>query len=339
MKISFDSRVLQHPYFTGVENYTKAILEHLTQVMEVITLVSNTKNKFIAHLYLHCIVPFRQEKLLFCPANIAPLYIFKKKKLVITIHDMAFMTYPQSFSPLFRYYYRFVMPSVIKRADAIITISNSSKREILNYFPKVEEKLEVIPLGVESVFSVDVNIEKKRQILYVGSLNERKNFRAVLEAFSLLEIDCQLIMVGSMSKNFTLDSKSSQVLNAAKKNNRIIFKEHIERTELIALYNTATLLIFPSFYEGFGLPPLEAMACGTPVITSNISSMPEVCGDAALYVDPYSIKDIALKIELLFYDELLQQEMIAKGHLHVKQFSWEKAALKHKKLFEQVLQR
>ncbi len=337
MNITFDARVLTHSYFTGVENYTNAILKQLHELMNVTIEAPSTTNKLLAHIHTHFLLPFRSSELLFCPANIAPFYIPKSKKLVVTIHDVAFMRYPKSFSPLFQYYYRCIMPRIIRRANAIITISENSKNEILHYYPEAKGKLEVIPLGIDSVFSKDTRIEKRNYILYVGSLNERKNFKAVFEAFSLLHIDCQLLIVGSVSKNFSLDTKSRELLKEAKKNRNIVFKDHIDRNELIRLYNAATLLIFPSFYEGFGLPPLESMACGTPVISSNVSSMPEVCGDAALYVDPHNSKEIALAIERLFNDASLRQAMIIKGHNRVKQYSWKAAALKHREVFKKVI--
>ena len=282
-------------------------------------------------------MPFKAGDILFAPANIAPLFVPKSRKLVITIHDVAFLTYPQSFSKFFRFYYRWLMPKVIKRADRIITISEASKKEIIKYYPQASEKIGVVYLGLDARYTVKKDIEKEKIILYVGSLNERKNFSAVIRAFELLERDdYRLFIVGNFSGNFSISEQNRKLLERAKKNPMIEFKSDVNDSKLIRFYNQAKIFLFPSFYEGFGLPPLEAMACGTPVIVSYLSSMPEVCGDAALYADPYDINDISKKMQMLLEDKLLQKEMAERGLEYVKRFTWEKAAKKHMEVFEKV---
>ncbi len=296
-----------------------------------------SNNKYLAHLWSHFVLPFKNGDVLFCPANTAPIFVPKNKKLVVTIHDVAFITHPKSFSTFFRIYYKLIMPIIIKRANKIITISHFSKQEIVKYYPDAKNKIEVIHLGLDEKYRIIQKTQKENQILYVGSLNERKNFKAVLKAFYRMQINCKLLVVGNFSSNFVLDDESLSLIKEAKKNDNIVFKSNVTDEELVDIYNASKLFLFPSFYEGFGFPPLEAMACGTPVITSNVSSMPEVCGDAALYVDPHNIDDITSKIELLLSDEALQHSMIEKGLLHVKQFRWEKAAKEHLKILQSVL--
>jgi glycosyltransferase involved in cell wall biosynthesis len=126
-------------------------------------------------------------------------------------------------------------------------------------------------------------------------------------------------------------------LDDAKKNKNIIFKQNLDDKSLVYEYNISTLFIFPSFYEGFGLPPLEAMACGTPVVTSSVSSLPEVCGNAVSYCDPYNTKDILKKMEFILNDIPLQNEMIAKGLQRSKSFTWKKSAEKHIEVFLKLL--
>lgn len=340
MKIIFDGRVLTHTHFTGVENYTKSIYHYLTKKTNVLLLKPKSKNKYLTHLWNHFILPFKHADLLFCPANIAPFFVPKNKKLVVTLHDVAFLTYPDSFSSFFRSYYQWLVPKVILRADKIITISQASKNEIIRYYPFAKNKIEVISLGLDNHFHLLQNIEKKNQILYVGSLNTRKNFTSVIKAFDQLPYDqYQLVIVGNFSSNFHLDKQTQDLLEKAKRNPNIEFKSHISDDELTLLYNESKLFLFPSFYEGFGLPPLESMACGTPVITSNLSSMPEVCGDAAIYIDPHSVEDISLKIQTVLNDEALQQKLINKGLEHIKQFTWEKATDEHIKVFKEVLEK
>jgi len=346
MKLIFDYRVLTHKNYTGVENYAKNIFENIvetrlaiksTTTEEINIAKPKTANKYLAHLWTHFILPFQRGHVLFCPANIAPIYVPKNKKLIITIHDVAFLSYSKTFSKFFKFYYKFIIPINIKRANKIITVSNSSKKEIEKYYPYSNGKIEVIYLGSSKKFKC-LGLKKKKQILYVGSMNERKNFIGILLAFNNLNLsDITLVMVGNYSTNFDLTNEAQEILNEAKLNPYIVFKSAIDNDELVKLYNESQLFVFPSFYEGFGLPVLEAMACGTPVICSSITSLPEVGGDAVVYCDPYNIDNIKEKIELVLGDENLQKEMSIKGLQRAKEFSWEKAAKEHLKVFNEVL--
>ncbi len=331
MKLIFDARMLTHKSYTGIENYTKYILGNLSKKIDITVSKPKTTNKYLSHLWNHLILPFSSGDILFCPATSAPIVVPKNKKLVMTVHDVAFLTYPKSFSKLFQIYYSFLLPRNLERADAIITISEVSKKEIVRFFPNFKDKIEVIPLGIDDKYRVVKTLKKKQRILYVGSINERKNLIGTIEAFEKLpkELGYILIIVGNFFDIFSLSHKMKETLKRAKNNNKIIFKQDLDDEALIEEYNVATIFIFPSFYEGFGLPPLEAMACGTPVITSNISSMPEVCGDAAVYVDPYDINDISKKIEFLITNQEERERLIKKGLKRVKHFTWEKSAKKH----------
>ena len=338
MKLIFDARVLNHKVYTGVENYATNIVENIKKYIDINISKPKSRNKYIAHLWTHSVLLFKKGNLLFCPANVAPIFVPKGKKLIVTIHDVAFQTYPNSFSTFFRLYYKFIIPINIKRADKIITVSQSSKCEIEKYYPFAKEKNEVIYLGVEQSFK-RLNIQKKKQILYVGSMNERKNFSSVLKAYALLDNnDYTLVMVGRFASNFALDDATKVLIDTAESNPLIEFKSDVCNDELVKIYNESMLFIFPSFYEGFGLPALEAMACGTPVVCSDTTSLPEVGGDAVVYCDPNNLNDIVEKMEMVLSDEKLQQDMIEKGLKRAKQFTWEKAAQEHLKVFEEVLQ-
>ena len=341
MKVIFDGRVLGHRVFSGVENYAANIYEALALKMMVSLVKPSSTNRYMQQLWEHTKLPFlvSESDLLFCPANIAPIWLPRKTKLVLTLHDVAFKTFGGSFSKIFSKYYSFVIPWNIRRANEIITVSEASRHEIIKFYPEAEKKISVISLGIGKKFRVLPGIRKKRQILCVGSINERKNIAGVIEAFERLPggLGYTLVIVGNFFGNFSLSSRMQKVLDQAALNSSIVFKEKLDVDALVYEYNISSCLVFPSLYEGFGLPPLEAMACGTPVITSNLSSMPEVCGSAALYVNPYDVSDISEKIQLLFEDELLQKEMITKGLKHVGCFTWEKAAKKHIQVFEKVL--
>ena len=169
-------------------------------------------------------------------------------------------------------------------------------------------------------------------------MNIRKNFIGVLKAFEQMDDKSyKLLIVGSFSSNFNVDVEIQKLIINAKQNSNIVFKSGINNDELMELYNESILFVFPSFFEGFGLPVLEAMACGTPVICSDKSSLPEVGGDAVLYCNPYEISDIKHKIELVISDKVLQNRMAQKGLKRANGFSWDKAAHEHIKLFEELL--
>jgi len=230
------------------------------------------------------------------------------------------------------------MPVVVKRADTIITVSNYSKNEIEKYYPLSKGKIDVIYLGFDEGFKALDNIKKKNQILYVGSINKRKNLIGVIKAFELLnQKDFTFLIVGNFSTNFSMNENDKMILEKAKTNTNIEFKSGISDEQLVRLYNESKLFVFPSFYEGFGLPVLEAMACGTPVVCSDSSSLPEVGSDAVVYCAPHNIEDIKEKIEMVLGDEVLQQKMIQKGLERAKEFSWEKSSDEHVKVFKEIL--
>lgn len=333
MLILFDGRVLSHKKYTGVENYTKKIYEFLKNDKNIKIDKPNISNKYLSHLWLHFILPFKKFDTLFCPANIAPIFLPKSKKLVFTLHDISFLTYSNTFSSVFGRYYRFLVPYNIKRAQTIITVSNYSKEQIEKYYPYSKGKVKVIYHGIDSSFRKLENIKKENQILYVGSLNKRKNFLGVIKAFELInDSSFELLLVGDFSDTFSLDDESINLIEKARNNPKIKFLSNINNKELIELYNKSKVLLFPSFYEGFGFPILEAFACGTAVITSNTSSLPEVGKDAAIYCNPTNIEEIAERLKEVLYDDLLQKEMIKKGLEVVLNFTWEKSIIEHKKI-------
>jgi glycosyltransferase involved in cell wall biosynthesis len=341
--IAFDGRVMQHRQHTGVEMYAEQLFKELGQTCELRLLLPPSGSKYLQHFWEHIVLPLRLHgsELLFCPANIAPLWLPKKKKLVVTLHDTAFLAYPQSVSKVFGRYYRWLVPKNLRRADAIITVSQASKEEIERHYPDAKGKIQVIYSGLSGRFSPLPEREKNNMILYVGSLNIRKNFISLIRAFEALpeSLDCRLTVVGGFSDHFELPTEVQRVLQCARENPKIAFLSNLLPEELREQYAAAKLFVFPSLYEGFGFPPLEAMASGTPVIVSERSAMPEICADAALYVDPLDSEDIARKIQTLLEDDALRSEMIDRGLQHVQQFKWSDTAKKHREVFQKVLGR
>lgn len=340
MKVVVESGILLREGFSGVEVYTKSLLEAMEKEHPFTRVMPKKRGRLERQKWLHTTLSkeVSGHDLLFCPANIAPWSLSKKTKLIVTLHDVAFKRYPDTFSKAFRLYYNLLIPRVIKRADQLITVSDVSKEEILSAFPYAKGKIEVIPIACDPIFTSDQSVKKEKTLLYVGSMNERKNFVGAINAFEALEKEeYTLQMVGNFYESFALSNASKEVLERAKKNPKIEFVKGVSNEKLSLLYRKATLFLFPSFYEGFGIPPLEAMASGTPVITSQKTSMQEVCEDAALYVDPHDQASLIEAMRTLLDSSHKREEMMQKGLLQSKKFSWEATAKKHWELFERVV--
>lgn len=227
--------------------------------------------------------------LLFCPANMAP--IFYKQKIV-TLHDIAFKKFPQGFSWKFRLIYRIFIPLILKNSKLIITASQFSKSEIMSDYGVPSEQIVVIYHGINPIFSPDSSCTKRDFILGVSSLEPRKNFKGLIEAFKQMQdSSIKLFIIGEKNSLFKkLDLEEHQ---------NIQFLGRVSDEELVSYYNSALAFVYPTFYEGFGLPPLEAMSCGTAVIIAQTECLLEICSNAALACDPYNIDDIKDKIQLL----------------------------------------
>ena len=342
MKLAIDGRVLTHKQITGVERYTIGLIEAFDKIgVPYDLIIPSIGNRYLQHFWQHIILPTKAKSydILFCPGNIAPIWKPEKTKIVVTIHDLSFLYFPSAYSRAFRNYYRFAMPRILRISDAVLTVSDSEKQRILSQYPFTGNKLYAIHSGINTEFlSCNVTYEKGNYILYVGSLNEKKNFQGVIKGFYNIinKIDCKLLVIGGTSNTFKKNSKMRAILQEIPED-KILFKEYMDKKKLVGLYRKARLFLFPSFYEGFGFPPLEAMACGCPVVTSNTSSLPEVCGDAAYYVDPYSIENIAQGIYRVLIDENLRKTLIKKGLERVKLFCWKKAAKRILEVFEEVM--
>lgn len=274
----------------------------------------------------------REHPLLINLANTAP--IFYKNK-ISTLHDVAFLRYPKNFSWKFRTIYKVLIPLVISTSKTLVTVSEFSKSEIFKSYNTPLEKIKVIPNAASNIFT-----EKKTQsacgpyLLAVSSLSTQKNFHGLIDAFNSLNIkNINLKLVGDFSRNFA----DAKLLQAIDSNESIELLGRVSDEKLKELYSHALAFVFPSFYEGFGIPPLEAQACGCPVISSNVASLPEVCGDSVLYCSPYEISDIAEKIELLLNRKDIREELISKGYQNILRFNWHSSAQKLLKLTQNLL--
>lgn len=255
-------------------------------------------------------------------ANTAP--VFYKNKICV-VHDIAYERFPQTFNWKFRLFYKFVIPKILKNSRKIMTVSKFSRNEISQLYGIQSDRIDIVYNSVNTTFK-NIRIEnKEKYILAVSSLHYQKNFHSLIEAFDGLgDENIKLFLVGEINKNFT----NLNLLEKVKNNTNIIFIGRVSDEELARLYSNAICFVFPSFYEGFGIPSLEAQSCGCPVVCSNAASLPEIYGDSVVYFNPYNVEDMRGKIQMVLNDENLQNELRAKGFENIKRFSWEESAQK-----------
>jgi glycosyltransferase involved in cell wall biosynthesis len=328
MRVHVNGRYLVQR-LTGQQRYAQEIVARLAERMDVIRPPGGAKG-VRGHLWEQMSLPGRVNGgLLWSPSTTGPLRVTRQ---VVTIHDCAFFDQAQCFSRAFAAWYQFLIPRLARAARRIITVSEFSKRRIVELCRVGDEKVVVVASGVGEQFrehSVEEVEEVKRRlglprryVLCVGSLEPRKNLPRLLEAWRLVQpkLDgISLVLVGAKSHVFREAGLSAPPP-------AVHLAGYLHDDSLAAVYGGADVFVYPSIYEGFGLPVLEAMASGVPVITSNITSLPEVAGEAAVTVDPMAIEAIAAAIERVALDGALRDELIVRGKERVKQFTWEKSA-------------
>ena len=259
----------------------------------------------------------------FSPGYNCPLLFLNRS--VITIHDLNHIDIEHNSSFLKKIYYELVMKRACKKSLKVLTVSNFSKRRICEWAGISSSRVLVVGNGVSEEF---LNTESRvtnsegEYILVVSNRKKHKNESRILSAFHMANIPPSVKLV------FTGDPDESLENEIERKNlqDRVIFKGRVGNSELASLYKESLFLLFPSLYEGFGLPVIEAMSSGTAVITSTTTSLPEVAGDAAILVDPENTEEIALAIGNLYYNPDLKKELIEKGFIQAKKFTWEKTA-------------
>jgi glycosyltransferase involved in cell wall biosynthesis len=271
----------------------------------------------------------------------------KQGRSVLTIHDLCFLVYEKYAIKSARLHYGRRIKSYAQRADVIITVSENSKGDIINYLGIPPETIFVIPEGKDDKFKPQNDPEtvseirnkyglRRAFILHVGTLEPRKNLVGLIRAYhrSRARKEYQLVMAGGKGWMYKEIFKTVGKLGLSRE---VIFTGYVPEDDLPALYNASSLFVFPSLYEGFGLPPLEAMACGTPVITSSVSSLPEVTADAAILVDPFNIEEIKDSIDSVLSDQELASSLKKKGLERAALFTWEKTAQKTLEVYRRVL--
>lgn len=270
-------------------------------------------------------------------------------KVIVTVYDMVYKVFPET---MYNSNYRRLEKNLrysVDRADTIITISESSKREIIKYLNVDPNKIEIVPPGVEmEAYNRQFDKDKLMQVkdkynlpeefmLYLGTLEPRKNIESIIDAFSLYkksnEDSIKLVIAGNKGWMYESIFERVKSLNIE---DQVVFTGYVDENDKPYVYEMSTIFIFPSLYEGFGIPVLEAMASKVPVITSDISSLKEVCGDAALFVNPKDLDAICDDITKLRQNPNIGKQLIEKGLTRCKNFTWEKSAAKLINIYEKL---
>jgi len=274
-----------------------------------------------------------------------------KGKFLVTIHDLTLFFYPETAKetgPIKRVAFRLVMSRACKNSAKIIAVSKNTKDDIIKYFKTDPDKIVVIPEAADDKVFIEPSkklIQNLKStyhfahfpiILYVGQWRPHKNIVGLIEAFSKLKkkIPSKLVIIGKIDPKHKSVQETIDKLNLK---SDIVMPGFVSNEELAAWYKIASVFVFPSFYEGFGLPGLEAMAAGTPVVASKTSSLPEAYQDAAIYFDPGNSSEIADKIELVLEDDSLRQDLIKKGKAQVAKYSWKRTAEETLKIYKEVI--
>jgi glycosyltransferase involved in cell wall biosynthesis len=364
MKIGIEAERANLPNPTGVEHYAAQLIKNLAKLDSVNQYVLYFRTKpqdWFYHLpknFSLRVIPFPKFwtqlrlslEMLTHPVDVllilaSALPIYHPKNSIATVHDIAFEMFPQAFTTFMRNYLIWSTRFAVRHAAKLITVSESTKNDMVKYYRTDAGKIEVVYLGLDPEFKpltyeqVQPVLDKyglvfQKYVLFVGTLQPRKNITRLVDAFIELKnknhIEEKLAIVGGKG---WLWQPIVKKIEEAGVGDSIKFLNYVPQSELPAIYAGSSLLTLPALYEGFGLPPLEAMACGVPVVVSNISSLPEVVGDAGFLVDPNSTESIRSGLLTVLTDKNLRAEMIRKGFVQAKKFTWQETAQKILNLF------
>jgi glycosyltransferase involved in cell wall biosynthesis len=355
-RILVNSRFLMNPV-TGVQRYAREMVNALRDAGQgwhdlLLAVPGRVSCDFGAgiqvvedrcglsgHLWEQVRLPVIMRKtkadLLWSPCGSGPVSVGRQ---LVTIHDASVFACRRCFRWTYGTYYRTLLPLLSKRVLRVITVSEFSRSELVSYKICSSEKISVIHNGISAwAFcsrSKKAPLYGDRYVLSVGSRDPRKNISRLLTAWGMIPSDLKrgtkLVLAGGGDRIYAGERLEDLPGD-------VVVLGYVAEEDLACLYSSAMIFVYPSVYEGFGFPPLEAMACGTPTIVSNAASLPEICGDAALYCDPLDVGSIAEKLIQLLGDSLLQDQLRRKGLERIKQFTWQKAAAQLRQIFEEVL--
>jgi len=280
-----------------------------------------------------------------CPHFNLPIFSIKAKKTVVTIHDVNHLTAIAPISFLKKKYAHLLFQNAVSKADLVFTVSEFSKRELMKYTTINAEKIEVVYCGVNKSFFDETNQSSSRTlpidyILYVGNIKPHKNLIVLLQAYSILSAEYkskyQLVIIGKKEGFITEDKEIFEYIISNNLESHITFTGYVDDSDLPAIYQNAALFVFPSLYEGFGLPILEAIASKTLVISSNAASLPEIGGEAVLYFDPKNHFELAEKITNAIENTTNRLFLLKQGDIQLAKFTWQKSIENHLNGFKKL---
>lgn len=363
MNIGIDGRAARWYRGTGIGTYTYQLINSLSKVdrvneyllfmpegthntmhlrdnFHVQGITESKSDSFWDEINIPNILDDSCVELYHVPQNGVGLPYDKRCKSVITLHDVIPYKMPETVSDRYLKIFHEEIPKIVSASDGIITVSNYSKKDIMEAFDYPGERIFVTELAAEDIYHpMDKELSRclikqyysidGEYILYLGGFSPRKNIIGLIEAFSKLNLaynkDIKLVIAGKQGKSFTDYKNRAAELHIEDK---VIFPGFVALEHLPYLYSAAEVFVYPSFYEGFGLPPVEAMSCGIPVISSNTTSIPEVVRDCAILVNPYDTDELSTAINNVLDDDKLKQELILKGLVRSSELTWNETARK-----------
>lgn len=360
MKIAIDARMIRPGSMHGIARYVYQLLEGLAKldvdheffvlVNEGTPLAEADWPDQITLVYLKSNwISLREQseipkvlkrvgaELFHAPSFVAPMFV--PCKMIMTIHDLNHMVLPQFYTPFHQFYYQIIVRASIRRSESVLTVSQFSKNEIVRTLGLDAGKIFVTYNGVSKNYQPindreylkyvrDLYCLPDQFILCVSNNKPHKNVHQLVRAYCFSNIDIPLVLA------CPADSSLIRLTESFGKKHQVYFTQFVQEEHLPAFYSMTELFVYPSTYEGFGLPPLEALACGTPVVVSHSSSLPEVVGKHAIFADPYDYRDIAVALERGIGDKKLRENLIRSGLQHAAHFSWEKMTRQTLEVYE-----
>jgi len=374
MKTGIDARAAKWYRGTGIGTYTYQLINSINKIdnennyllftpenfdmsyklksnFKIKSIKANNDNCFWEEVNIPNLLVGENIELYHVPQNGVGLPKNKTCPFIITLHDVIPLKMPETVSDRYLKIFNEELPKIIPLCDGIITVSNYSKDDIAKAFNFPKEKIFVTYLAAEDIYKpldkiFSKNLIKTKYliednyILYIGGFSPRKNILGLIEAFSLLPKKLlgsrKLVIAGNKGISYEIYKKRAETLHIGDK---VIFPGFIPMEDIPHLYNCAELFVYPSFYEGFGLPPIEAMACGIPVIASNATSIPEICGgDSCIFIDPYNAYDLRDSIVNVLTDLDLRDSLIQMGFQKAKSYNWDTTAINTIEAYKKVIE-
>ncbi len=359
MDLCIDSRMIAS---SGIGTVLRNVLPFLTDFRLSLIVNSNFSKSKETFRLIQCdasIYSIREQfalpslipkcDLFWSPHYNIPIFPIRAKKRVVTIHDTCHLAFKNSLGWKQKFYAQAMLRQAATRSDSVITDSLFSRNELHKYLSIPTNEINVIYPAVDfDRFSREPSSELTGSLirkyslpdsffLVVGNVKPHKNLRLILDAYEQFSIDIPLVVIGKIDGLSQLDPSILRIQNSPKLKNKIRLVGEVLDEDIPVFYHLALALVFPSLYEGFGLPPLEAMAAGCPTIVSNRASLPEACGDAAFMINPDNPEELANAMLKVANDSVLQKELIRKGKIQARRFSWVETGKQYAKLFHKVI--